>query len=176
MTMSRQEKEILVADIKDKLSAAKMVILTDFKGLNVKQVSDLRNRLRGEKVDYRVLKNTLTLRAVENTEYADLTGYLSGPTAWALGYEDSMDLPKLLVEFSKRQPNLKIKAGMYSSNLLEADDIRMIAELPPREVLIAKLLGTLQSPIAGLVGVLGGPMRGLLTALNAVKEQKEKAS
>jgi large subunit ribosomal protein L10 len=174
--MSRQNKEAMVEDIKNKLSSARMIVLTDFKGLSVQQISSLRSRLRREKIDYKVLKNTLSSIAIKNTDYEKLADYLSGPTAWALGYDDSVELPKLIVQFSRDEPNLKIKAGMLGPNLLRADDIRAIADLPPREVLIAKLAGSLKSPIAGLVGVLVGPMRKMLGVLTAVRDQKEKTS
>jgi large subunit ribosomal protein L10 len=172
----RPIKEQQVGLIAEKLRAAKVVVLTDYRGLNVAQLEDLRGRLRQSDVEYRVIKNTLARRAAEAAGVGQLSEVLTGPVAVALGYDDLAAPSRLLGEFARttRLP-LEITGGMVEGRVFGPDDIRRLAELPPREVLLAQLLGTLQSPIASLLGAIASPAQQLLSVLEQKKNQMEAA-
>jgi len=169
----RREKELKVEEIKGDLDKSKVIVLTDYRGLTVAQISNLRRILREEGVKYRVVKNTLTRLAVRDVGLDNLVQYLDGPTAIAYGYDDPVLPVKLLVKFAKENDNLTIKGGALEKNVLNEGELRRISELPSREVLLAKTLGCLQAPIAGLLSVLNGNIRNLVYVLSAVKEKKE---
>jgi large subunit ribosomal protein L10 len=171
----RRQKELKVEEIKGDLDNSRVVVLTDYRGLTVAQISSLRRILREEGVKYRVVKNTLTRLAVRDVGLDNLVQYLDGPTAIAYGYDDPVLPVKLLVKFAKENENLTIKGGALEKNVLNESELRRISELPSKEVLLAKTLGCLQSPIAGLLNVLNGNIRNLVYVLSAVKEKKESS-
>lgn len=170
--MAKEEKIQQVADLKEKLGQAKVAILTDFRGIDAEDMTGLRAKLRGEQIEFKVIKNTIIRRAVEGQE--ELYGYCVGPTAVALGYSDPIAPAKVLYEFSKENPHLKIKVGLLENRVLDEGQVIDLAKLPSREVLVAKLLGLLNSPITGFVVVLQGTIRNFLMTLQAIKEKKEK--
>ena len=172
----RPEKRAIVEDVKDKLSRAKGVVLTEYRGLNVEQLSDLRRKLRAQGVEYHVLKNTLVRRAVDEIGMEDLEPYLVGPTAIAFGYDDAVAPAKVLMEFTRGVKNFVIKAGVVEGKVFDASGVRSIATLPSREVLLAKVVGGFQAPISGLVFVLNGPIQKLAMALAQIAQQKEGES
>ncbi|RJQ55319.1 MAG: 50S ribosomal protein L10 [Actinobacteria bacterium] len=170
--MATPEKEEAVREIRDKLSQAKVAVLTEFRGLNVHDLAELRAKLRAAGVEYKVVKNTLTKRAVDELGLEELDPYLEGPTAIAFGYDDEIAPAKVLADFAKAHADLRMKAGMLQGSVLDAERVRALAKIPPREQLVAQLLGTLQSPVAGLARVLNGPAAGLARVLNQVAQQK----
>lgn len=172
----RPEKRAIVEDVKDKLSRAKGVVLTEYRGLNVEQLSDLRRKLRAQGVEYHVLKNTLVRRAVDEIGMEDLEPYLVGPTAIAFGYDDAVAPAKVLMEFARGVKNFVIKAGVVEGKVFDASGVRSIATLPSREVLLAKVVGGFQAPISSLVFVLNGPIQKLAMALAQIAQQKEGES
>lgn len=173
--MQRKEKEAVVADLHNRFKEAKAAILTDFTGLNVEQITKLRRTLKENAVDYTVVKNTLLRRASQDTEISLLTEYFVGPIAIALAYEDPVAPAKILMEFSKAQPALEIKAGMVTGTVMTPKEIRALASLPGREVLLATLVSLLKSVPTRLVRTLNNPIQRLVSVLDSVKKVKEKA-
>jgi len=168
-------KEEKVAQLKESFSNSRGLILVDFQGINVEDVTDLRNRIRSAGGKMEVVKNTLASRAAEPLECQEFLEYFKGPTAVVSTEGDAVAMAKVLSEFSKENESLSIKAGLIEGSFCTLEDVIKISGLPSREVLLAKLLGALQAPTAGFVRVLSGVIGGLVTVLNAVKEQKEEA-
>lgn len=174
--MKRAEKETTVLELKEKLERARSAILTDFRGLTVADISELRNLLRKNAVDYRVVKNSLARLATQETDLSDLNRYLNGPTAMAFCYADPMPMAKILTDFAKAKPALRIKVGYVEGRIMGQADILALSELPHRDVLLARVLEAFQAPLQGLVNVLSGHLRRLAVALEQVRRQKEKVS
>ena len=173
--MQRREKETLVADLHEKLKEAKAAILTDFTGLDVQQITQLRRTLKKSAVDYKVVKNTLLRRASQNTDIENLTEHVVGPIAIALAYEDPVAPAKILTEFSKAQPALEIKAGMVTGTVMTPKDIKTLASLPSKEVLVAKFISLLKAFPTRFVQALNNPLQRFISTLDSVKKAKEKA-
>ena len=170
----RPEKVAVIDEIKEKVSSAKSVILTDYMGLNVAEVTKLRAELRNNNVEYKVYKNTLASRAVKELNIEGLDESLKGPTAIAFSFDDPVAPAKVLMDFAKDNEKLQVKAGIVEGKVVTVDDIEALSKLPSREELLSMLLRTMQGPITGFVNVLAGNMRNMVNVLNAIKEQKEK--
>lgn len=170
--MSTAEKKAAVAAIKEKLSGAKVAVFTEFRGLNVHDLADLRAKLRSEGVEYRIVKNTLTKRAAHELDMESLDPYLEGPTAIAFGYDDEIAPARLLAEYARRHEDLKMKCAMLGTELLDEKRLKTLASVPSKEVLVARLLGSLQSPIAGLARACNSPIAAFVNVLHRVAEQK----
>lgn len=155
-----------------KFADAKAAVLSDYCGLNVQEMSDLRGMLRNADVELHVVKNTLARRAVESTHLEPLSAHVKGPTAIALTIDDAVGMAKVLADYTKREPKLAIRVGIMEGRVLTSQQLAQVAELPPREVLLAQMFGAMQNPLSGLVGVLHGVLRQLLYALVAIKEAK----
>lgn len=174
MVLKREERERLVAELHEKFKEVRAVILTDFTGLDVAQLSRLRRQLQERGMEYRVVKNTLLRRASQKTALEALAEHFVGPNAIVLSYEDPVLPAKILVDFAKEEPELQIKAGFVEGRVLEPKDVKALATLPPREVLVGQMVGLLKAPLAMLVGVLQAPMRELVGVLQAIKEGKSE--
>ncbi|OLC23547.1 MAG: 50S ribosomal protein L10 [Chloroflexi bacterium 13_1_40CM_3_65_12] len=160
----------------EKLKKAKVAVLTDYRGLTVSQMQDLRGKLRTGNVEYRVVKNTLARRAADAAGYPALESELKGPVAIAFGYEDMSLPPRLINEFVRTtRLKLEVVGGLVEGRVVDRDQIKQLADLPSREVLLAQLLGTLQSPVAQLVGIMQTPVQQLIGVLNAYKSKLEAA-
>ncbi len=170
--MARPEKEAAVNELIEKLTNSKSVVVTDYKGLDVAEVTELRQKLREAGVEYKVVKNTLARIAAKKAEVEDINQFFVGPTALAFGVEDAVSPAKVLVDFAKDHKNLEIKGGALSGQIISLDKVKSLADIPSREVLLAKALAGMKAPITGLVNVLQGNMRGLVMVLNQIKEQK----
>lgn len=173
--MKKQSKEVVVAEFAEKLKVTKAAFLADYRGLNVEQTNALRRKLKDAGVEYRVVKNTLLRLAAKDTDSACLDEHLSGPTAIALVNDDPVAPAKALVEFAKQYNVFELKAGMLNGKLLSVADIKDLADLPSREQLIAKMLGSMNAPVSNFVGVLAAIPRSLVQVLAAIKDQKEAA-
>jgi large subunit ribosomal protein L10 len=171
--INRKTKEQIVSQLSSDLKTANAAIFVDYKGLTVEEVTELRRQFREAGVDYRVVKNTLTKIALEDLGYNDLVSYMTGPTAVAISQNDPVAPAKVLSDFIKKHKKMEFKVGFVDGKLINVDEIKDLAELPPREVLMAKLLGSMNSPISSLVNVLQGNIRNLVYTLNAIKEKKE---
>ena len=147
-------KQPIVDEIKELLSSAQAMVLADYRGLTVDEDTKLRRSLREAGVTYKVYKNTLIKRAVEGTEFEAVASLLEGPTAIAVSAEDATAPARVLFEASKNMPSLELKGGVVAGEYYDADMIKVIATIPSREVLIGKLLGSIQSPIANFVRVI----------------------
>nr|WP_320146368.1 50S ribosomal protein L10 [uncultured Anaeromusa sp.] len=170
-------KQAIVAELKEKLTGAKGAVLVNYRGLTVAQDTKLRRQLREAGVDYRVVKNTMTRIAAQEAGLEGLDVYLEGPTAMAISTTDPVAPAKIITDFVKEHKLqvLEVKAGLVEGNVIDENGVKALASLPSREVLIAKMLGSMQSPITGLVNVLQGNIRNLVYALDAVRQQKESA-
>ena len=172
--MKRMQKEKIVEALHEKFSKAKTALLTDFRGLNMSAISELRSQLRDASVEYQVVKNTLAARASEGTDVSLLKDHFSGPCAVALSYEDPVAPAKVLTKFSEENKALEIKVGIVDGRVIDLDGIIRLSKLPSEEELLAKLLMTLNAPITGFVTVLGGVLRNFMGVLEAIKCQKEE--
>ncbi len=171
--MKKKEKEVIVSAVHKTLTDSNVLFLTDYRGLTAEQINELRGGFRKVGVHYRVVKNNLLKRAAEGTDFAPVVETLTGPTGIVVSQSDPVEASRILVEYMAKFNVLSYKMGVLKGKALGEGDIKSIAKLPPREVLLAKLLGTMNSVPGGLVGVLSGVMRKFVYALAAVKEAKE---
>lgn len=175
MAISRENKEKAVTQLKSDLERLKLGVMTDYRGLSVAELEELRQILRQHGIDYRVTKNTLLrLAAHSNERFKALNpAAFTGPMALAMGYGDEVEPAKLIFQFAKTHDALEIVGGISADGrLLTPADIKALAALPSREVLYAQLVGTIAAPLSGFVNVLAGNIRGLVTVLKAYQEQK----
>ena len=171
--MKRSEKEQLVSELKDKLSSAQSLYYTDFTGLNVKRMTELRRRLKRAGVDYVVIKNTLALRAVNESGLVGTK--LSGPTGLVVG-KDPVAAARVLTEFAKEfEDKPAMKGGMLQGKAIDNAQLKRMASLPSREQMLADLAAGMQSPMAAFVGALNGLLYMFAGALDALKLQREGA-
>ena len=173
--MNLAEKKKIVDDLSARLSKSSIVILADYKGLDVATINSLRRKLRDGNIEFKVVKNSLLARASEETDVNLIKDYFKGPSAVALGYDDPVAPAKILSEFAKDHEALEIKVGVLDGKVLELNQIKALSVLPSREELLAKLLATLNAVPASFVRTLNEIPKKLLYVLLAVKEQKEAA-
>lgn len=172
--MARPEKEAMVESIRDRLERARSSVLTDYRGLNVQEITELRKRLTQAGVEYRVLKNTLTSLAAKKAQIDGLDPYLEGPLAIAFGYDDPVAPAKVLFAFSKDHKNLEVKGGILKGKIISAEGVKALADLPGREQLLSMVLRAVQGPLYGLANALQGNIRNLAYAVDAVRRQREE--
>ena len=170
------EKAAIVESMKEKLTNAKGAVFVSFTGLTVADVTKLRRKFVEAGVEYKVIKNTLTRIAAQQTGHEGLNEILEGPTAMAMSTEDPVAPAKVLEEFIKETKTqaITVKAGLLDGQIIDAAAVNELANLPSREVLLAKLLGSMQAPIAGTVNVLQGTIRNAVYVFEAVRKQKEE--
>jgi large subunit ribosomal protein L10 len=156
-----QEKVEAVEELRTRLRGAKTVVLTEYRGLTVQQLSDLRKQLRGVSAQYKVVKNRLARLAVSSSDLAALSSHLTGPTALVVSREDAVAVAKALATFTKTNQALTIKAGYVDGQAVDASSLKALADLPSRDALRAQLVAALQGPLASLVGLLAAPQREL---------------
>jgi len=172
LSNNRLAKEQLVNEIKEKLQKAVSMVLVDYRGLNVEEVTELRKKSREAGVEYKVYKNTLMTRAFNELGIKGFEDYLTGPNAIALGFGDPVTPAKIISEFAKVHDKLDIKVGMIENKVLSLEDVKALADLPSKEVLVAQVLGGLNAPITGFVNVLQANIRNLVYTLDAIKEKQ----
>lgn len=154
MSNAIEMKKAVVAEIKEKLVAAKSVVLIDYRGLTVAEVTELRNQCRKAGVEYAVLKNTMVNLAAKEAGIEGLDAYLKGPTAVAFGMEDAVAPAKVLTEFIKKTKKTEVKCGLLDGQILDAAGVEALAAIPSREVLIAKIMGSMMSAVSKFVYVV----------------------
>lgn len=174
--MRKDQKSAVVEELQQKLSEANSFYLTDFTGMNVKQMTEFRSRLRREGVEYMVVKNTLAQRALSELELPDIARFFTGPTGVVISREDAVAAAKVLTEFAREFDNKPaVKLGVVERQEVAAERVKELAELPPREVLLAQLAGGLQAPMARLAGGASNLIAGLARAVDALRAQRESA-
>lgn len=171
-----QAKQAVVQEIKDAFENAKSVVIVDYRGLNVADVTELRNQFRQNGVTYKVYKNTMVNLAMKDLGYTGYEEYLTGPNGFVFSNEDMAKGPKIAHDFAQDHKELEIKAGLLDGDLLSIEQVESLAKLPPKEVLIAQVLGGFQAPISGFANVLQGTIRNLVYALNAIAEKEGEAA
>ena len=172
--MARKEKELFVNELTDTLRTNNNFILADYKGLNVEEMTDLRNRMRKIGCELKVVKNTLARLVMKNLDLENLIEYLRGPTAIALEKTDIIATTKTLVDFSRQHQNLRIKAGFLEGHVILPQEVESLAKLPSREVLLGQLCRSLQGPIVRFCGVLQGIVRNLVFLLDVIRKKKSE--
>ena len=174
--MPTEKKEKVVEEFQDALGRCTVGILTDYRGLTMAQMTDLRRKLRTANIEYRVIKNSLAQIAARNAGKEELVDYFNGPMAVALGFGEIPEPAKILAEYIKSSKSvMTIKGGFFENSVIDEKGVDKLAKLPSKEVLIAQVLGGLQSPLYGMVNVLAGPMRDIMGVLQARMKQLEEA-
>lgn len=173
--MNLEEKKRIAQDLNERFSKAAVVIVTDYKGLDVAAINDLRRKLAKEEVEFQVAKNSLLVRASEETDVALIKDTFKGPSAVAMSYSDPAAPAKILSEFAKENKVFEIKVGVMDGQILDLDRIKALSALPSRDVLLGTFAATLNSVPTGLVRTLAEIPRSLLNVLQAVKDQKDAA-
>lgn len=159
-------------DLKSVVEGAKSLVLADFTGLNVKDISELRRICRESGVKFRVVKNTLAKRTFSDLGYEGISVLLDGPTAVAVSAQDEVLPAQILKKFADEYELPKLKGGFVQGRVLSAEQVRRLAGLPGREVLLGQVVGTVQAPLRGLVSVLNASLRDLVSVLKAVQDKK----
>jgi large subunit ribosomal protein L10 len=170
-----EEKKQIVEDLRSRFQKSQLVILTDFKGLDVASVSDLRRKLKEAGVEYKVVKNTLMARASQDTPVAVMADHFKGPGAVAISYQDPVEPAKILSKFADDSKKLEIRAAVLNGALIDVSGVKALAALPPREVLLGQLLAVMAGVPTSVVRVLAGVPRALVTALSALRDQRQAA-
>ena len=173
--MRLNEKQNIVKDLQDRFSRSKVVIITDYKGLDVTTINDLRKLLREAQCEYQVVKNTLLIRASEQTDISLIKDSFKGPNAVALSYDDPVAPAKILTEFTNRNGKLEIKVGAMNGRVLDTSAIKALAALPSREVLLGQLLSAFNGVPGAFVRALNNIPQRVLNVLQAINEKKAAA-
>ena len=175
MAISREAKEQAVTQLTDDLGRIKLAVMTDYRGLTVREVEELRETLRAQGITYRVTKNTLLRLATQNN--SALAGInpatFNGPMALAMGFDDEVAPARIIFQYAKAHEALEIVGAITADGqVLDASQVKALANLPTREQLIAQVVGTIAAPLTGFVGVMSGNLRSIVYLLNALQEQK----
>ena len=168
----KSEKVEAVVELHAKFARAVSAVLADFRGLTVQEITELRQQLREASLELAVVKNTLARLAVQDTPFERLSPYLKGPTSITFSYRDSVAPAKVLSAYVRKQPKLAVRAGLFEGEIIPAEKIAEIADLPPRDVILAQALAAMQGPLAGLVGTLQGVLSTFVGTLQAIHDKK----
>ena len=173
--MQLAQKQQIAEDLRSRFSKAAIVVVTDYKGLDVAAMNALRRKLREENIEFQVVKNTLLARAAKETDVDVIRDFFKGPSAVALSYDDPVAPAKVLTQFAQENEHLEIKVGVMNGKLLDAVQIKALAKLPSREVLLSQLLSALNAVPTSFVRTIAEIPRQLLNVLTALRDQKEAA-
>ena len=171
-TRVKSEKVESVTELHEKFARAVSAVLADFRGLTVQEITELRRQLREASLELAVVKNTLARLAVQETPFERLSPFLKGPTSITLSYRDMVAPAKILSAYAKKQPKLAVRAGLFEGEIVPAEKIAEVADLPPRDVLLAQALAAMQGPLAGLVWTLQGVLSTFIGTLQAIHDKK----
>lgn len=172
--LNKEEKIRVVSELQEKFAKAKGVVFTDYRGLNVEEITELRNVLRDAELEYKVIKNTLARRAAEGTSVDAAKDIFSGPVGLAIGYDDPVLLVKKVLAYSKGNEKLEVKGGIVEGTVCDIDQMKTISLLPPREVQLAMLAGAMNAPAMKLAGLMNSTLTQFAYALEALKNQKNE--
>ncbi len=173
--MPTVQKESLVDEIKERLTAAGGILMADYRGLTVKEMQELRTKVRDSGAELKIYKNRLTMIALRELAMPDLDEYLNGPTALVFVEGDPVAPAKALQDYAKEHQALEIKGGLVQSQVVGAAAVKAIASLPSREELVARLMGVLLSPVRGFMGMANAPASAFARVVQQVAEQKAAA-
>ena len=176
MAISKEKKQEMVADYVDKLSQSQAAILTDYRGLTVAHLTDLRSRLREENGVFQVVKNSLFKLALEQADLSAPEEQFQGTVAVSYCLGEVPPVAKTLMDYAKETEILQVRGAILGSAFLDPDGVKELADLPPREFLLAQLLGAIQGPMSSLVSTINAPMRELVQVLQARSEQGQEAA
>jgi large subunit ribosomal protein L10 len=174
--MARPEKIAEVQAITDGFQSSQSIVMADFTGLSVHDMTEFRARCREINVQCRVVKNRLARIAADNADLGFIKDHLTGPTALVMGPESQVDPAKLVAEFAKDHEQMQVKGGMVEGQLLDAEQVIALSKVPSKDELIAKMMGSINSPASGIVGTVSGVMGALARAIDAVSKQKAEAA
>lgn len=173
--MPTAQKTAIVGEIKERLNASAGVIMTDYRGLTVKDMQALRGKLREVGSELKIYKNTLTQLAVRDLDLPSMDDMLAGPTAMVFMGDDPVAPAKALMDFGKTHKGFEVKGGYIEQRIVSAENVKAIAALPSREELIAKLMGTMLNPVRGVMSMLNAPAGAFVRVVKAVADQKAAA-
>ncbi|MFH0820859.1 MAG: 50S ribosomal protein L10 [Candidatus Peregrinibacteria bacterium] len=173
MPVTKEKKSTILSGLIDQFSRSKTVVFSGYRGLGMKGMSDLRKRLRSTKSDMKIAKKTLMKLAAKENKLGDIPdSILEGPVAVIFSYEDELSGLQALFKFSKENENVKLLGGIIDGKLVDAETVKKYAKLPTRQELLAKFLGSAQSPVTGFVGILHNLVAGFVRALDAYKDKR----
>jgi large subunit ribosomal protein L10 len=173
--MPTETKAVLVAEIKDKITGSTGIIMADYRGLSVKDMQELRSKLRESGGEVRIYKNRLTEIAMRELAMPSMGDFLEGPTAFVFTSDDPVGPAKTLMDFAKDHQALEVKGGFIENAVIGAASVKALASLPSREELVAKLMGSMLNPVRGFMSMANAPAAALARALRAVADQKAAA-
>jgi len=172
--LTRAQKAEIVKNLKEKFLNSEGVFATSFKGFTVAESNEIRKLIREKGGEFRVVKNTLIRLASQDTPVQPLNDFIQGPTALVIAYQDPVEIAKVLDKFIKDHPSLELRGFVIQGKGFNAEAIKDLVKLPPKEVLLAQVLGTLQAPLTNFVGLLSAIIRNFLYVLKAIEEKKSK--
>ncbi len=172
--MAKQEKIDAVSELKERIEGSQIVVLSKYIGINADQATDLRRKLRDSSVEFKVFKNTLAKRALDELELSDASPFMDGPTAWAFS-NDPVAPAKVLKDFGKDAPMVEMTGGILEGKVVSKDQLNALASLPSREVLLSQVVGTIAAPLRNFVSTLNALPTNLVNALDQIKKQKEES-
>jgi len=167
-----EQKELAIAELKERIEASQIAILTNYQGIDAEKATALRKLLRDGDVTFKVYKNTLALRVLDEMGLNDAAQYMDGPTAWAFS-EDPVAPAKIMKEFAKDAEMLSMAGGILDGSVVGPDQLKALADLPSKDQLLGQLVGTVAAPLRNLVGVLSAVPRNLVNVIDQIQKQKE---
>ncbi|MDO8507499.1 MAG: 50S ribosomal protein L10 [bacterium] len=174
MAITKKKKEELIDIFAERLEKSKAAVFTDYKGLTVEEINEVRSKLRDQGIEFKVIKNTLFGLAVKKAKLdVDPKELANHPVAVAFGYDDEVAPAKVVFNFAKDHEQLEIIGGILEGKSIDAQSVKSLAQMPSREELIAKMIGSMNAPVTNFVGVMHANLRNVVGVLNAIKEQKE---
>ena len=174
MPATKAQKQAMLAEMKEKIQNSQVTILAEYRGISVAKITDLRTRLRKAGCEMKVAKNTIAGLAAKEVGIDGLEDYLKNPIVFTFGLEDPVAPAKILSDFAREiKQGLDIKAGVLEGKVIDANGVKALADLPSREVLLAKVLGGMQAPMYGFAGVLAANLRNLVYVVDQIRQQKE---
>jgi large subunit ribosomal protein L10 len=173
--MNRTQKAAVVDQLRERLTKSPNMYLTDFTGIAVKPMTELRSKMRSLGVDYVVVKNTLALRALQEASVSGVEGEFAGPTGFVFTGDDPVAAAKLIMDFQKEHKTLTVKAGLLDGERVGPAEVKRLASLPSHDQMLGQVAGLMQGPLQGFVGALGGLLYELVGALDALRTQRASA-
>ena len=173
--MLRNEKDAVIAEVEQLFANTENLFVSDYRGLTVAELAELRGKLRESGAQFKIVKNTLGGIAADKAGREPVRELLAGPTGVTFCGDDLVGAAKALADFAKTHPQLEVRGGLLDASLIDAAEVKALASLPPRDVLIAQLVGTMAAPMTGLVTVLQGTISGFVRALDQVAQQRAAA-